>query len=99
MTDAHSEVQHLALQYSYPAHEPRADDPHYHYFNEARARLKKAGKLTCWINNADCKGGIELHHNAVEFALANEVDISRFAELYPEFAIKDDEDFYRVIES
>lgn len=95
---AHDQKTTLHIVEHYPAHEPRASDPHYHFFNEARARLKKLGKLHCWVNNADCAGQIELHHSLVEFALANAIDLSRFEELYPEFGVKSDDDFLRFIE-
>jgi len=98
MVPAHEQSITLHIVECYPSHEPRESDPHYHYFNEARARLKRLGKLKCWIGNEDCAGQIELHHSAVEFALANGVDLSKFEELYPEFKITCEEDFLRCIE-
>lgn len=100
MTDAHQSTQHLTLLDSFPAHEPRKTDPHYAAFNACRQRLKKLGKLQCWINNADCDHTrpIELHHSIVEFSLANIVDSKHFGELYPEFHVADDESFLTWIE-
>jgi len=98
MVEAHEQRITLHIVECYPAHEPRASDPHYHHFNAARARLKRLGKLACWINNADCAGGIELHHSTVEFALANGVDVTRFEELYPEFGIRSDEELLTWVE-
>jgi hypothetical protein len=77
----------------YPGHEPREGDPHYKHFNAARVRLKRLGMLRCWIGNTDCAGQIELHHTMVEFALTNGVDVQKFEEEYPEFAIRSDEEF------
>ena len=98
-TPAHDQKITLHILEHYPSREPRAHDPHYRFFNAARDRLKKLGKLVCWIGNEDCAGQIELHHDKVEFALANSVDVARFAKLYPEFGIMGDDDFLRVIES
>ena len=94
-------TEHLVLLQTYPAHEPRTTDPHYAVFNETRARLKKLGALTCWIDNADCDHAhpIELHHSSVEFALANIVDVAHFRQLYPDFGIADDAAFLDWVES
>lgn len=99
MAAQHDQKITLHIVEHYPSHEPRAGDPHYHFFNAARARLQKLGKLTCWVGNHECAGQIELHHDKVEFALANGVDVARFAKLYPEFGIIGDDDFLRAIES
>ena len=96
----HSITEHLTLLQIYPAHEPRSGDPHYAAFNAARRRLEKLGALRCWIGNADCslQYPIELHHAVVEFALANIVDETHFAQLYPEFHVTDDETFLTWVE-
>lgn len=101
MTDAHSVTEHLTLLQLYPEHIERQNDPHYHAFNAARNRLKRLGKLVCWINNADCdhEHPVELHHSTVEFALANIVDVAHFRELYPEFHIESDDAFLEWVES
>lgn len=100
MAQAHTTTQHLTLLQSYPDHEPRASDPHYHIFNETRARLKQLGALKCWIGNDDCDLAhpIELHHSVVEFSLCNIVDEAHFQQLYPEFHIQSDEDFLAWVE-
>lgn len=101
MTAAHSTVIHRAILETFPSHEPRETDVHYHIFNETRARLKRLGKLVCWIGNADCDHThpIELHHDLVEFALAKIVDVDHFRQLYPEFGVESDEDFLAWVES
>jgi len=98
ITPAHAQIETLRLQYSYPAHEPREEDPHYHVFNETRRRMEKSGLLKCWIGNADCCGNVELHHDKVEFSLANIVDVDHFRKLFPEFGIDDDQEFQDWIE-
>jgi hypothetical protein len=100
LTAAHGETETFRLVYYYPAHEPRASDPHYGLFNAARRRLERLGALRCWIANADCSGGpIELHHAHVEFALANIVDVAKFAADYPELHVTDDATFLDFVES
>lgn len=93
VTPAHTAKETESFLYTFPAHEPRESDPHYHAFNAARRRLEKLGALKCWIDNADCQGAIELHHAIVEFSLAQIVDVAHFEKLYPEFKIDDDEKF------
>jgi hypothetical protein len=97
-TPAHDQRETFTVIQSFPEHLPRESDPHYHYFHQAVQRLKAAGKYRCWINNADCAGDLEAHHSTVEFALANNVDISHFTQLYPEFGLTDDESFFRFVE-
>ena len=99
MTAAHEATETFRIVFSYPEHEPREDDPHYHVFNETRRRLKRLGALKCWIDNADCRGSIELHHSVVEFSLANIVDVDHFRALYPEFHIESDDAFLDWINS
>jgi hypothetical protein len=99
MTDAHTSTRTLHLVEFFPAHEARADDPHYRLFDQTRRRLKRLGKLVCWIGNADCQGGIELHHAFIEYALINLVDIEKVKHLYPELHIESDEDFIAATES
>lgn len=96
MTDAHTVTEHLTLIYAYPAHEPREHTPEYHYFNAARARMKKLGLLKCWI--CGTTENVELHHNACEFALSQAVDWEKFAADHLDWHISSDEDFKRMIE-
>jgi hypothetical protein len=67
-----------------PAHEPRADDPHYAAFNAARRRLKSAGLLKCVVCGSEGtpEQPIELHHSHVEFSFQNGIDIAKLNELY-----------------
>lgn len=96
ITAAHVQNVTLHITECIPAHEPRASDPHYKYFNEARTRLAALGKLQCWVCGTTEQ--IELHHSTVEFAFANGVDLTKFEKLYPEFKIESDEDFLKWIE-
>jgi len=98
MIDAHTQSETLHIVCCVPPHEARADDPHYATFNRTRDRMVKAGLLKCWIDNADCAGDIELHHDKVEFSLQQGVDLSRFAEAFPEFSGKSDDEFREWIE-
>ncbi len=94
---AHEQRTTLHLVYCFPAHEPRADDPHYALFNAARERLKRQGLLICQACGTD--QGIELHHSACEFALANGVDVAKFAHRYPDLLTgTTDADFQAFVE-
>lgn len=96
---AHEQKTTLHVIEFFPAHEPRESDPHYHAFLAVRARLKALGKLRCWVCGA--MEHVELHHNVVEFALANGVDLAKFADKFPEFkmAWADRESFLAWVES
>lgn len=74
-TAAHQQHQTIRLTRTYPEHDPRTDDPNYHLFEQAKARIKAQGLWQCAINNADCAGQLQLHHAYIEFAYQNSVDI------------------------
>jgi len=96
----HIEHEHIEILEHYPPHIPREGDPYYHIFNETRERMRREGKLKCYIDNKDCsKESIELHHYFVEYALIGDADWRRFAELYPQFHIPDEEAFFMWCES
>jgi hypothetical protein len=77
---AHAYVMH------YPEHPPRADDPHYKDFEHYRrthidtARCAFAAEID---SDAECHGGLELHHSHVEFSLQNGVDLAVLEARYP----------------
>lgn len=72
----------------YPAHEPRAHDPHYAAF-EAFRRHHREG-AACYVGaragHAQCTGGLELHHDGLEFAVANAADSQALHQDYPEIS-------------
>jgi hypothetical protein len=74
MTAAHD--QHLTVHVltHIPEHDPREDDPHYHLFEQAKARLKRQGLWRCIIADDLCDGGPELHHTHIEFSQINAAD-------------------------
>ncbi|MGH2870433.1 MAG: hypothetical protein ACRDNK_23050 [Solirubrobacteraceae bacterium] len=88
MTDAHTQKVTHSYVISYPAHEPRADDPHYRDFNEYRRRTKATAKCVYAVQTGDgseCdhEHPLELHHCHIEFALQNGVDLARLERVYP----------------
>ena len=99
-TAAHTVHETVTIEYQYPEHAPRETDVHYHLFHEAVARIRRLGKWQCWISNADCDltHPLEAHHSLCEFSLAPDVDVERFAKLYPEFGVTDDETFLAFVE-
>jgi hypothetical protein len=72
---AHDQYQTIRLKRHYEEHEARSDDPYKKMFEEVKARLKRQGLWKCVIGNADCAGEMTLHHDEVEFAYANSVDL------------------------
>ena len=98
MTDAHDQRLTLHLLCHIPAHEPRESDPHYHLFNAAKQRLKKAGLMKCAIPDCKFPGPLELHHEKIEYSLQGGVDIDKFNELYG-LHLDGDEAFRQYIES
>ncbi len=97
-TAAHDQAMTLHLLSHIPDHAPREDDPHYHLFEQAKARLKRQGLWRCMINDDLCDGVPELHHSYIEFSQINQVDPKRIEQaLGLHFA--NDEDFQEWAES
>lgn len=95
---AHEQLLTLHLRQHIEAHAPRAEDPHYHLFEQAKRRLKAAGLWRCVVDDELCGGQPELHHSHVEFSEANAVDphkLERALGLH----FEDDEAFQQWIES
>jgi hypothetical protein len=74
MTAAHDQAMTIHLLSHIPDHAPREDDPHYHLFEQAKARLKRQGLWKCIIGDDLCEGDPELHHTFIEFSQINQVD-------------------------
>lgn len=92
MTPEHDqEFRHTYIVH-YPAHEPRADDPHKRDFDHWKSQRRAAGTYHCDFA-ADHRGGdssecdlehpLEAHHKVIEFATTNEVDIALLEADYP----------------
>lgn len=77
MTAAHDQRLTLHILAHVPEHEPRATDPHYHLFEQAKRRLKATGLWRCVIGDDLCSGGVELHHSHIEFSQANGADLDK----------------------
>lgn len=98
MTAAHDQMMTLHLKQHVEEHAPREDDPHYHLFEQAKARLKRQGLWKCVIDDELCDGQPELHHSHVEFSEIGSVDSAKLAKaLGLHFA--DDEEFQIWAES
>lgn len=79
MTHAHDQSETIHVLTHVPEHAPREDDPHYHLFEQAKARLKRQGLWKCVINDDLCEGVPELHHTHVEFSQINNADPDKIA--------------------
>lgn len=91
-------MMNLHLAVSVPEHEPRESDPHYHLFNQAKARIKRQGLWQCVINDDLCSGGPELHHSHIEFSQVNNMDPIKVEKAFG-VHFETDEDFQKWIES
>lgn len=81
-TPAHEAEVKIRFIERWPAHEPRAKDPHYHLFAQAKARLKRQGLLKCNVLSDYHYGAIELHHDKVEYAHIGDIDLAKFNKAY-----------------
>lgn len=79
-------------------HAPREDDPHYHLFERAKARIKRQGLWKCIVDDELCDGEPELHHTFIEFSLINSVDRDEVARGLG-LNFETDEDFQQWVES
>jgi hypothetical protein len=91
-------MMNLHLAVSIPEHEPRESDPHYHLFNQAKDRIKKAGLWKCAIDDDLCSGGPELHHSHIEFSQVNNMDPHKVEKAFGIHFVTDEE-FQEWIES
>lgn len=98
MTAAHDQRLTLHLVTHVPEHAPRAEDPHYHLFEQAKARIKRQGLWKCAIEDDLCGGGLDLHHSHIEFSQANAADPAKVEKLLG-LHFADDEAFQSWIES
>jgi hypothetical protein len=76
----HDQMMTVHILTHVPEHAPREDDPHYHLFEQAKARLKRQGLWKCLIDDDLCEGDPELHHTHVEFSQINQVDEKKIQE-------------------
>lgn len=83
---AHEQATTRRYVMHYPEHLPRESDPHYRDFEEYRRRTKDSARCAFAAevaDDAECHGGLELHHTHVEFSLQNGVDLKHLEHLYP----------------
>jgi hypothetical protein len=98
VTAAHQQALTLHMLTHIPSHHPRENDPHYHLFEQAKARLKRQGLWKCVIDDDLCEGQPELHHTHVEFSQINQVD-PKIIEKHLGLHFETDEDFQVWVES
>lgn len=93
----HDQMATIHVLSHVPEHAPRADDPHYHLFEQAKARLKRQGLWKCVIGDDLCSGPVELHHSHIEFSEVNNMDPAKVAEAFG-MHFADDNEFQAWIE-
>jgi hypothetical protein len=97
-TAAHTQSETLHILMRVPTHDRREDDPHYHLFEQAKARLKRQGLWKCIVDDDLCGGQVELHHTWLEFSQINEADPAKVAKALG-LHFESDEDFQVWAES
>jgi hypothetical protein len=89
---AHDQAETHRYVVHYPAHEPRAEDPHRAEFEEYKRRRREAGTYHCDFaaqfrdgdpGECDATHPLEAHHTHLEFALVNGVDARLLEEQWP----------------
>lgn len=95
---AHDQRSTIHIVAHVPEHAPRESDPHYHLFEQAKARIKRQGLWKCALNDDLCGGQLELHHSHVEFSQVNAVDPAKIEQAFG-LHFENDEDFQEWIES
>jgi hypothetical protein len=98
VTVAHDQAMTLHVLSHIPDHAPRDGDPHYHLFEQAKARLKRQGLWKCMIGDDLCAGDPELHHTYIEFSQINEVDPEKVSQALG-LHFDSDEEFQKWAES
>lgn len=98
VTVAHDQAMTLHVLSHIPDHAPRDGDPHYHLFEQAKARLKRQGLWKCMVGDDLCGGDPELHHTYIEFSQINEVDAEKVEHALG-LHFESDEDFQKWAES
>lgn len=98
VTAAHQQALTLHMLTHIPKHHPREEDPHYHLFEQAKARLKRQKLWKCVIDDDLCEGQPELHHTHVEFSQINQVD-PKVIEKHLGLHFENDEEFQVWVES
>jgi hypothetical protein len=91
VTAAHEQAMTLHVVASIPDHAPREDDPHYHLFELAKARLKRQGLWRCILSDDYCAGVPELHHSHLEFSQISASDFRKVNEALGLHLASDDE--------
>lgn len=82
---AHEHEQKLTVSIDVyvPDHPDRSESP---VFRKARKLLIEDNPdAKCWIDNGQCEGGLELHHDLVEWCDAEGIDWDKMRRLYPDF--------------
>jgi hypothetical protein len=95
---AHEQAMTLHVVASIEEHDPREDDPFYHLFLQAKARLKRQGLWHCILNDHYCAGVPELHHSHLEFSQISASDFTKVNESLG-LHLTDDDEFQAWAES
>lgn len=87
ITPEHNETIHEEYIEHYEAHPKRVETS---LFRKTKKHMHD-NHVGCWVNNGRCDGGIQIHHNIIEYSAANEVDWKKVQADFPDFTDVDQE--------
>jgi hypothetical protein len=79
--EEHDEIINTTYVAHYESHEDREESK---LFKKTKKEIHKEN-IPCFINNGKCEGGIEIHHNIIEWSAQNGVDWEKVQKDHPEF--------------
>lgn len=85
ITPAHNDIRKLVEVAHYEDHEKRTESAE---FRRVKKELHEE-KIGCWIGNGRCEGGLEVHHDHLEYSALSEVNVDKVKAKYPDFTSVD----------
>lgn len=88
MTSEHDEVIHEEYVEHYEAHPARVETS---LFRKTKKHMHEHPK-GCWVGNGKCDGGIQIHHNEIEYSAESEIDWEKVHKDFPSLNDVDQEE-------
>lgn len=89
---AHNDIRRLIEVDHYEDHEKRTESSE---FKRVKDELHKE-HVGCWIGQ-HCEGGLEIHHDVVEYSAITEVDFAKVQARYPEMKTPENKSGMQVL--
>lgn len=88
ITPEHTEVEHEEYVEHYEGHPKRVESA---LFRKTKKDMHAHPK-GCWVGNGKCDGGIQIHHNEIEYSAESEIDWEKVHIDFPSFNDVDQEE-------